>query len=127
MGALGSISLEEYPGAQRLPDYDKIRFNPQPATPWQQLLPGGSPHAVGLLARLLVYNPDTRPTARDALLDDFFFRPPSPPAQGCLSILSPASQGHRRQHQPPRMTRDAAKAAITNFGVGGHVPCTPFS
>jgi hypothetical protein len=50
---LGSITLEDWPEAEQLPDWHKIAFAPCQPTPWQQLLPCAPQGALELVAQLL--------------------------------------------------------------------------
>jgi len=84
---LGSISTEEWLEATELPDFGKISFCDTIATPLEQVVPGATQAAALLLARMLTYNPTHRLTAREALLDDFFFSPPLAPLDGVASSL----------------------------------------
>lgn len=53
VATLGSIHLEQWPEAAKLPDWDKIMFGEQPSTPLAQLLPDASPEALTLLSKLI--------------------------------------------------------------------------
>lgn len=84
---LGSISTDEWPEATELPDFGKISFCDTEATPLEQVVPGASQPAALLVARMLAYNPTYRTTAREALLDDFFFSPPLATPDDASSVL----------------------------------------
>ncbi|XP_058684586.1 erythroid transcription factor isoform X3 [Poecile atricapillus] len=69
-----------------LPDFPKLRFQPQAPPPLELLVPGADAAALDLLRRLLRYRARLRPRAHQALLHPFFFGPqeltPPPPPGG---------------------------------------------
>lgn len=69
---LGSITLQQWPEAEQLPDWHKISFGPNPGQPLAQLLPDAPAAALDLLAQMICYNPRQRVTAAAALQHAYF-------------------------------------------------------
>jgi cell cycle related kinase len=69
---LGSITLQQWPEAEQLPDWHKISFGANPGQPLKQLLPDAPAPALDLLARMIWYNPRQRITAAAALQHPYF-------------------------------------------------------
>jgi serine/threonine protein kinase len=63
--ARGTPSREEWPGLADMPDTSKLVLPALPKPPLAALLPNASPSALGLLERLLAYNPDKRLSAAE--------------------------------------------------------------
>uniref|UniRef100_A0AAA9SGI9 Cyclin-dependent kinase 20 n=1 Tax=Bos taurus TaxID=9913 RepID=A0AAA9SGI9_BOVIN len=61
-----------------LPDYNKISFKEQAPVPLEEVLPDASPQALDLLGRFLLYPPQQRISASQALLHHYFFTAPLP-------------------------------------------------
>ncbi len=61
-----------------LPDFNKISFPSLPPLPLAAVLPGASAGALALLSKFLRYDPETRISAEQALLDPWFFTAPLP-------------------------------------------------
>ncbi|XP_033367460.1 cyclin-dependent kinase 20 isoform X1 [Parus major] len=83
---LGTPSPRDWPELAELPDFPKLRFQPQAPPPLELLVPGADAAALDLLRRLLRYRARLRPRAHQALLHPFFFGPqeltPPPPPGG---------------------------------------------
>lgn len=75
---LGTPTLQNWPGVDSLPDYHKIQFPKMPPTPFEELLADARPCAIALVKRFLIYDPNKRITAQEALLDPYFFMDPLP-------------------------------------------------
>jgi serine/threonine protein kinase len=69
---LGSITLQQWPEAEQLPDWHKISFGPNPGQPLAQLLPDAPAAALDLLAKMICYKPHRRITAAAALQHSYF-------------------------------------------------------
>jgi cell cycle related kinase len=69
---LGSITLQDWPGAEQLPDWHKVSFELSQAQDLAALLPDAPPAALDLLRALLRYDPGSRPSADDALAHAYF-------------------------------------------------------
>ena len=55
------------------PHYEEFRFPSMGALPWEKIFkPGTDPNAIKFVSRLLVYNPNERPNALEALEDAYF-------------------------------------------------------
>ncbi|KAL6751544.1 kinase-like domain-containing protein [Haematococcus lacustris] len=74
---LGPIE-DAWPAAMHLPDYGKVGFPPCQPVQLVELLPAASAAALDLLASLLRYNPEERPSAASALMHPFFANEPLP-------------------------------------------------
>lgn len=81
---LGDIE-SQWPDVASLPDWGKVVFPKSTGHPLSELLPGVTPSSLGLMERLLRYNPDERISADQALQDPYFFTEPLPlsPSQLC--------------------------------------------
>eukprot|EP00041_Stephanoeca_diplocostata_P013624 m.240026 g.240026 ORF g.240026 m.240026 type:complete len:347 (+) comp19406_c0_seq1:354-1394(+) len=75
---LGTPTAATWPGVQRLPDFNKILFEPMPAQPLETQVANTTPSAIALLHGLLVLCPESRFKARLALLQPYFFTEPLP-------------------------------------------------
>ncbi|KAK4945735.1 mitogen-activated protein kinase [Elasticomyces elasticus] len=64
---LGTPNDEVWPSAQTYPDWGKMKFQPFPANPWKDLLPGASEKAVDLVSKTVCYEATQRLTAKQAL------------------------------------------------------------
>ena len=69
---LGTPSEEEYPGLKALEDYDPATIPQYPAKEWSEICPQADETGLDLLSRMLVYNPDKRISAIEALRHPFF-------------------------------------------------------
>ncbi|PSC69602.1 cyclin-dependent kinase 20 [Micractinium conductrix] len=86
---LGSISEERWPGVLELPDWGKLIFEEQaPKDLGAALGPAVPPEAVQLLAGLLQYNPELRPTAQEALRSPWFEAEPAPAPPAALLAIA---------------------------------------
>jgi cell cycle related kinase len=79
---LGSITLQQWPEAEQLPDWHKISFGPNPGQALAQLLPDAPAAALDLLGRMICYNPSLRITAVAALQHAYFGNSGSVTASG---------------------------------------------
>ncbi|KAG8804069.1 TFIIH complex serine/threonine-protein kinase subunit kin28 [Serendipita sp. 407] len=86
--ALGTPKEEEWPGYKSLPDY--VFVGEFPKTPFRDLFNAASTEAINLLAKLLVYEPRRRLSAREALYHAYFFQPPNPTHHTKLPKCKPA-------------------------------------
>ncbi|KAH3766801.1 Cyclin-dependent kinase 20 [Pelomyxa schiedti] len=93
---LGTPTVQNWPGVQALPDFNKLVFSPLAATPFRDVIPRCSQGAIDLISKLLVYNPDSRLSAAQALVDPYFFTTPlpqePPPLSGFIKAREPNSQ-----------------------------------
>ena len=110
--SMGSINLEDYPKALELPDFSKISFTEQQAIGMDALLPGASVVTKDLLAGMLDYNPEKRPSAKEALLHDYFFS--APPPEACKSILNDMKAAKKVRNGTGSL-KDSVKDALTKF------------
>ena len=70
--ALGTPSVEDFPGIVDLPKYDPMTpVHPAP-TSWKSLCKHGTPEMIDLLQRMLQYNPAKRISPEEALAHSFF-------------------------------------------------------
>ena len=69
---MGTPDEREWPDLGSLPDFGKIRLPDMDPLPWEQVVPNASQPAARLLARFLLYPPETRVRASDALRDGYF-------------------------------------------------------
>lgn len=69
---LGSITPQEWPEVEQLPDWHKVSFAPSPKQPLAALLPDAPPAALDLLQSLVAYNPAERLAAAAALQHEYF-------------------------------------------------------
>ena len=76
---LGTPDDARWPDARGLPDYEKIAFAPRLPTPPRDALPGNVDPglATDFLFRALALDPKTRPTAEEALRDEYFRAAPA--------------------------------------------------
>ena len=97
---LGTPSCQVWPEITELPDCNKISFKEQAPAPLEEVLPNASPQALDLPGWLLLYPPQQRVSASQALLHHCFFTAPllSTPR----SCRSPRVQGAL----PPSPTQD---------------------
>ncbi|KAH8111013.1 Pkinase-domain-containing protein [Phellopilus nigrolimitatus] len=74
--ALGTPSVEEWPGHTKLPDYITVGQFPKP--PLRDLFTAATGDALNLLSRCLIYEPRKRISCKDALSHAYFFALPNP-------------------------------------------------
>ncbi|KAG0040021.1 TFIIH complex serine/threonine-protein kinase subunit kin28 [Podila clonocystis] len=74
--ALGTPSEAEWPGMSLLPSYVSFKFYPK--TPQRLLFTAAAPDTLELLESMLIYDPNRRISAREALLHPYFFNKPRP-------------------------------------------------
>ncbi|KAF9338245.1 TFIIH complex serine/threonine-protein kinase subunit kin28 [Podila minutissima] len=74
--ALGTPSEAEWPGISLLPSYVSFKFYPK--TPQRLLFTAAAPDTLELLESMLIYDPNRRISAREALLHPYFFNKPRP-------------------------------------------------
>ncbi|XP_068830348.1 cyclin-dependent kinase 20 isoform X2 [Capricornis sumatraensis] len=95
---LGTPSPQVWPEITELPDYNKISFKEQAPVPLEEVLPDASPQALDLLGRFLLYPPQQRISASQALLHHCFFTAPLPVHPSALPIPQrpggPAPKAH---------------------------------
>lgn len=88
---VGTVDKHRFPWPEvsELPDFHKIVFPSLEPISLLETLPDAPPKLVGLCEKLLVLPPNKRITAREALLDDWFFTPPlAAPIESILPLLS---------------------------------------
>ncbi|KAI8850717.1 kinase-like domain-containing protein, partial [Chytridium lagenaria] len=76
LSILGVPTAEVWPEMESLPDYNKIQFSYMPGIPMSKICPDASQEAVELLKKFLVYRSSKRISAKEALLDPYFFNRP---------------------------------------------------
>lgn len=69
---LGSITPQDWPAVEQLPDWHKISFAHSAGHPLAVLLPDAPPAALDLLQQLIAYDPQRRMTAAAALQHGYF-------------------------------------------------------
>ncbi|KNC47850.1 CMGC/CDK/CCRK protein kinase [Thecamonas trahens ATCC 50062] len=114
MAVLGTPSTETWPCLVDLPDYGKIRFQPQDGMPLAEFLPDAPSEACELLAALLCYNPDARASAADARAAGYFSVKPELPAPLALDL----SADLRHPPAPPRIAVDPLVGGV----LGSYTP-----
>lgn len=73
MSVLGSPNEENWKGWDDLPDSNKLLFDKfEPVTDWGKIVHQASSKFTSLLRRLIVYDPETRFSASEALRHEFF-------------------------------------------------------
>eukprot|EP00879_Flechtneria_rotunda_P023253 GHRR01024595.1.p1 GENE.GHRR01024595.1~~GHRR01024595.1.p1 ORF type:complete len:190 (-),score=83.96 GHRR01024595.1:595-1164(-) len=82
---LGTITLQDWPEVEQLPDWHKIRFGANAGIPLQQLLPNAPAAAVDLLGRMICYRPSQRITAAAALQHYYMTAAPEAASPGVLA------------------------------------------
>ncbi|CAL9184611.1 unnamed protein product, partial [Musa hybrid cultivar] len=86
---LGNLTEETWPGCSNLPDYNKISFSKvENPTGLEACLPNRCAAEVGLVKRLLCYDPASRATAAELLHDRYFAEEPLPVPPSELKIPS---------------------------------------
>lgn len=75
---LGTPNINEWEEITTLPDYDKIIFSHLQPLSLHSLIPLASNDAIDLLQKFLIYNPNKRITAKQALQHNFFYTEPLP-------------------------------------------------
>ncbi|GLV40537.1 uncharacterized protein CBL_04338 [Carabus blaptoides fortunei] len=73
---LGTPTEEIWPGLTSLPDYNKISFPDYTAVPWDHILPDTESHVIDFIRHFIQYNRQKRKTAREALINQYFFIKP---------------------------------------------------
>jgi serine/threonine protein kinase len=82
---LGSITTDNWPGVEQLPDWHKVSFAHSDGEQLDALLPDAPPAALDLLQQLLCYDPSKRLPAEAALCHSYFA------ATGEAAVTSPLS------------------------------------
>lgn len=86
---LGNLTEETWPGCSNLPDYNKISFGKvENPIGLEACLPSRCAAEVGLVKRLLCYDPASRATAAELLHDRYFAEEPLPMPPSELKIPS---------------------------------------
>lgn len=89
ISVLGDLNEESYPGCSKWPDYNKISFNKvEIPISLEACLPNRSPSEVNLVKRLVCYDPASRATAMELLLDTYFTEEPLPTPLSELNVPS---------------------------------------
>jgi serine/threonine protein kinase len=96
---LGSPTLENWPGAEALPDWGKLVFPPQQARPWGEVMTSQMDNvsAVELLDGLIKYDPTTRLTAAQALDVEYFKQQPLAAENGQVAALVESLVGKKSE------------------------------
>lgn len=111
---LGSITVQDWPEVEQLPDWHKIRFGHSPGQQLSTLLPDAPAAALDLLQGMICYNPHSRLTAV-AALQHSYFSSDSPSAAGPGEVA--AMVGELLQQPTPEMTQ--CQASFTWSDVDG--------
>ncbi|CAO3569951.1 unnamed protein product [Mortierella alpina] len=74
--ALGTPTEAEWPNMSTLPDYMQYKYYPK--TPLKLLFTAAGADTLELLESMLIYDPNKRISAREALLHPYFFNKPRP-------------------------------------------------
>ncbi|KAL2855876.1 kinase-like domain-containing protein [Aspergillus pseudoustus] len=69
---LGTPDEDTWPETKRLPDWGKVEFYKYPAKRWDDILPGASSNARGLVSKLVCYESGQRISADQALHHPYF-------------------------------------------------------
>jgi serine/threonine protein kinase len=75
---LGSPSEENWPGISQLADYGKILFKEKAKLDMRATFPSWTPQAIDLFEKMIVYEPASRISARNALHHQWFTVEPAP-------------------------------------------------
>mmetsp|Transcript_51659 Transcript_51659/g.121272 ORF Transcript_51659/g.121272 Transcript_51659/m.121272 type:complete len:368 (+) Transcript_51659:263-1366(+) len=75
---MGEPTEAAWAGWKELRDSHKFKFKSHPATPLNKVIPAASTDALALLGKLLVYDPNKRLTAEQALKDPYLSSKPLP-------------------------------------------------
>ncbi len=112
---LGTPDVHSWPELSELPDYNKIVFPTLPPVPLHEILPDVPADALALIQKFLVYRPQQRITAAQALLDPYFTTEPLPLHPSHLRQLAalPLVLRERRGHL------SSAAAAISSAAAAG--------
>lgn len=94
---LGTPNEQIWPGMSELPDYNKISFCENPPIPLEKIIPDGSPIALDLLKRFLVYPSKERIPAKEAILHHYFFTEPLPSHHSDLPIPQRSKRSRHMQ------------------------------
>lgn len=93
IGVLGDVNERTWPGCSMLPDYGKLSFNEiENPVGLEACLLNRSAAEVGLVRKLLCYDPSRRATAMEILQDDYFNEEPLPVPIDKLSLPSTKEQ-----------------------------------
>jgi cell cycle related kinase len=118
--SLGSLNEKSWPGAVELPDYNKISFPDMDAVPLDKLLPDAPRAAVDLLRKFLVYRPEGRIAAREALQDKYFFTDPLPMHPSSLWDFIFLPMQKKRKKLQLQQHKEAPPQSTVN-GIGGNM------
>ncbi|KAI8866505.1 CMGC/CDK/CDK7 protein kinase [Ramicandelaber brevisporus] len=103
--ALGTPNEDEWPEVKELSSY--VAFKPNPKPPMRDLFTGASMEALDLLERMLTFNPNNRPSAKDSLLHPYFAAQPLPTEPSKLPRSSAQSS-----KEPSVVANDTAKNGL---------------
>jgi serine/threonine protein kinase len=120
---LGTPDKRDWPEAYRLAAAMNFKFPQFSATPMSSIVPNASSDAVKLIADMLRWNPDKRPTAQQALKYSYFKSMASTPNAGPdvanIGLLEQTKkQSYGRQHGA--IPADSSYNSRTNSRAQGH-------
>ncbi|RWW78392.1 hypothetical protein BHE74_00013394 [Ensete ventricosum] len=96
---LGNLTEETWPGCSNLPDYNKISFGKvENPIGLEACLPNRCAAEVGIVKRLLCYDPASRATAAELLHDRYFAEEPLPVPPSELKI--PCNEEEHNESSP---------------------------
>ncbi|EEF29154.1 Cell division protein kinase, putative [Ricinus communis] len=102
----GAPDQDDWPGASELPLYDKFRPNGPARRRIRDVFRGADRYAIGLLERMLMFDPSKRISARDALNAKYFWTDPLPCNPRMLPKYEPSLEynniKHKKQQQQQR-------------------------
>lgn len=105
-GVLGTPNEKIWPGMHELPDYNKITFPETDPVPFEEVVPDASKEAVDLLKKFLVYQSKQRISAKEALVNPYFFTEPLPAHHSELPIPQRSQRGIQRRQNAHQYNLD---------------------
>uniref|UniRef100_A0A0K2UMR7 Cyclindependent kinase 7like [Bombus impatiens] n=2 Tax=Lepeophtheirus salmonis TaxID=72036 RepID=A0A0K2UMR7_LEPSM len=111
---MGTPTEETWPGHTKLPDY--VQFKAYPATPFTDIFTAASDDLITILERMMSLDPLKRYTCKEALLSDYFKKPPAPSNGKNLPL--PSSMKKKDQEL---MNRGSKRKILENVEASGLV------